>query len=60
VFAVVGLGGAGLVALGPAGAMIATVLLLVLVGFTGAVVFSRREEPIKRLLKLIKALWRDR
>ena len=60
VLAVGGLGGAGMVVLGPAGVVIGVVLVLVLLGFAVAVVFSRRDEPIQRVLKLIKALWRDR
>ena len=28
--------------------------------FAGAVVFSRREEPMQRVLELIKTVWRDR
>ena len=56
-----GVGGAGMVLLGPVGLVLGTLLLLLAVlVFTVAVVFSRREEPIQRVLKLIKALWRDR
>lgn len=54
------LGGAGMVLLGPAGVGLGALLLLAVMVFAGAVVFSRREEPIQRVLKLIKALWRDR
>ncbi len=55
-----GLGGAGMVLLGPVGLVLGSLVLLAVMGFAGAVVFSRREEPIQRVLKLIKALWRDR
>ena len=55
-----GLGGAGMLLLGPAGAVLGALLLLAVVGLAGAVVFSRRDEPIQRVLELIKALWRDR
>lgn len=55
-----GLGGAGMVLLGPAGVVLGALLLLAVMGFAGAVVFSRREEPIQRVLKLIKAFLRDR
>jgi hypothetical protein len=46
--------------LGPAGLVLGALFVVALVVFAGAVVFSRREEPIQRVLKLIKALWRDR
>jgi len=52
--------GAGMMLLGPAGAVLGALLLIALLGFAGAVVFSRRDEPIQRVLELIKALWRDR
>lgn len=55
-----GLGGAGMALLGPVGLVFGSLVLLALMGFAGAVVFSRREEPVQRVLKLIKALWRDR
>jgi hypothetical protein len=55
-----GLGGVGLMLLGPAGLVLGALFVVALVVFAGAVVFSRREEPIQRVLKLIKALWRDR
>jgi hypothetical protein len=55
-----GLGGAGMVLLGPAGLVLGALFLLAVIMFACAVVFSRREEPIQRVLKLIKALWRDR
>jgi hypothetical protein len=55
-----GLGGVGVVLLGPAGLVLGALFLLAVIVFAGAVVFSRREEPIQRVLKLIKALWRDR
>ncbi|GAB1512235.1 hypothetical protein [Actinophytocola sp. KF-1] len=60
VLAISGFGGAGMVLLGPASLVLGALLLLALVVFAGAVVFSRREEPIQRVLKLIKALWRKR
>jgi hypothetical protein len=54
-----GVGGAGMVLLGPVGAtVLGGLLLLALLGLTSAVVFSPRDEPIQRLLDLIKALWR--
>jgi hypothetical protein len=49
-----GLGGAGIVLLGPAAAAVLGGILAL------AVVFSTRDEPFQRLLKLVKALWRDR
>jgi hypothetical protein len=55
-----GLGGAGMVMLGPAGLILGALFLLAVIVFAGAVVFSRRDEPIQRVLELIKALWRDR
>lgn len=55
-----GLSGVGMVLLGPAGVLLGVLVLISMVGFAVAVVFSRREEPIQRVLKLIKALWRDR
>lgn len=53
-----GLGGAGMVLLGRSGAvLIGGLVLLALLGLTSAVVFSSRDEPSQRLLKLIKAFW---
>lgn len=54
-----GLGGAGMVLLGPAGVVLGALFLLAFFGFAGAVVFSRRDEPIQRVLKLIKAFLRN-
>jgi hypothetical protein len=48
------------VLLGPVGLVFGSLVLIAVMGFAGAVVFSRREEPIQRVLELIKALWRDR
>lgn len=55
-----GLGGVGVVLLGPVGLVLGALFLLAVIAVAGAVVFSRREEPIQRVLKLIKALRRDR
>jgi hypothetical protein len=56
-----GLGGAGMILLGQAGAaVLGGLLLLALLAFTSAVIFSSRDEPSKRLRKLIKAFWRGR
>jgi hypothetical protein len=56
-----GLGGAGIVLLGPAAAaVLGGGLLLAVVAFAWAVVFSVRDEPFQRLLALVKAFWRDR
>jgi hypothetical protein len=53
------LGGAGVVLFGPAGVVILGASMgLVVVGFAWAVVFSPRDEPSRRLVKLIKAVWR--
>jgi len=53
------LGGAGVFSFGPAAAMVLCGLLLLgLLVFAWAVVFSSRDEPAQRLQKLIKALWR--
>lgn len=52
-------GSAGMVLLGATTAVV--IIGLVLLGLLilmSAVVFSSRDEPSKRLLKLIKALWR--
>ena len=52
------LGGAGMMLLGRVGAVVlGVVVLLALVGLTAAAVFSRRDEPTKRLLELIKVFW---
>jgi len=54
-----GLGGAGMVLLGPAAAaLLGVLLLLAIVALAWAAVFSTREEPSERLLRLIKALRR--
>ena len=56
-----GLGGAGVVLLGPAAAgILGGMLLLAMLAFAWAVVFSSRDEPSQRLLELIRAFWRDR
>jgi hypothetical protein len=56
-----GLGGAGIVLLGPAvSAVLGGALPLAVVGFAWAVVFSARDEPFRRLLKLVRAFWRER
>jgi hypothetical protein len=53
-------GGAGMVLLGLVGMALGVLLLVSVAGFAVAVVFSRREEPVQRVLELIRALWRDR
>lgn len=59
--AVTGLGGAGgLVWLGLTGFPLIGLVPLVALSIVAAVLFSRRDEPSKRLERLIKALWRDR
>ena len=60
VLAVSGFGGAGMVLLGPVGLVLGALLLFAMMVFAGAAVFSRREEPMQRVLKLIKALLRKR
>ncbi len=53
-----GLGGAGIVVFGPVGvAVLVALVVLALVAFAWAVVFSPRDEPSQRLVELIKAFW---
>lgn len=55
------LGGAGMVSLGPAGAIVlGGLLILALLGLAWAVVFSPRDEPSQRLRELIEAFRRGR
>jgi hypothetical protein len=50
-----------MILLGQTGAVVlGGLLLLALLVFTSAVIFSSRDEPSKRLRKLIKAFWRGR
>lgn len=59
--AVAGLGcPVGLVWLGFTGFPLISLVPLVALSIVAAALFSRREEPSKRLEQLIKALWRDR
>jgi fumarate reductase subunit D len=54
-----GIGGTAVALLAPVGLVLAVLLALGVLVFLGAAIFSRREEPIQRLLELIKALWRN-